>query len=50
MNSKEMSSTEIDRPFVVGVEGNIGSGKSTMLKYFENLGDVELLPEPVEQW
>lgn len=39
-----------DRPFIVSVEGNIGSGKSTMLSYFEKFGDVELVPEPVGQW
>jgi len=38
------------RPFIVSIEGNIGSGKSTMLKYFEKFSDVELVPEPVAQW
>ena len=38
------------RPFVVSIEGNIGSGKSTMLKYFEKFQDVELVPEPVAEW
>ena len=38
------------RPFVVSVEGNIGSGKSTMLDYFDKFPEVELLPEPVKQW
>ena len=37
------------RPFVVSIEGNIGSGKSTMLKYFEKFQDVELVPEPVAE-
>ena len=27
------------RPFVVSVEGNIGSGKSSMLKCFENMSE-----------
>jgi hypothetical protein len=27
-----------------------GSGKSTMLKYFDKYPDVELIPEPVAQW
>ncbi len=49
-NRPNMTSSENNRPFVVSVEGNIGSGKSTMLKYFERLNDVELLPEPVEKW
>merc|ERR1719273_1240883 len=38
------------RPFVVSIEGNIGAGKSTMLKFFEKYSDVELIPEPVAQW
>jgi len=39
-----------NRPFVVSIEGNIGAGKSTMLKFFEKYRDVELIPEPVAQW
>ena len=39
------------RPFVVSVEGNIGSGKSTMLRYFEKMdGNVTVLAEPVTEW
>lgn len=38
------------RPFIVSIEGNIGAGKSTMLKFFESYSDVELLAEPVDQW
>ena len=44
------SAASCRRPFIVSVEGNIGSGKSTMLSYFEKFGDVELVPEPVGQW
>lgn len=39
-----------NRPFIVSIEGNIGSGKSTMLNYFQKYKDVELVPEPVAQW
>jgi len=39
-----------NKPFVVSIEGNIGAGKSTMLKFFEKYNDVELIPEPVAQW
>ena len=37
---------------MVSVEGNIGSGKSTMLKYFESIEDneVTVMPEPVPEW
>ena len=43
-------SRQTNRPFVVSIEGNIGAGKSTMLKFFESYTDVELIPEPVAQW
>ena len=43
-------SMQTNRPFVVSIEGNIGAGKSTMLKFFESYNDVELIPEPVAQW
>jgi len=39
-----------NRPFIVSIEGNIGSGKSTMLNYFNKFTDVELIPEPVTDW
>ena len=48
--TRRTGSAASDRPFIVSVEGNIGSGKSTMLSYFEKFGDVELVPEPVGQW
>ena len=38
------------RPFVVSIEGNIGSGKSTMINYFKNFEDIQIHPEPVEKW
>ena len=39
-----------NRPFIVSIEGNIGAGKSTMLKFFDQFTDVETVPEPVAQW
>ena len=43
--------TDSKRPFVVSIEGNIGSGKSTMLKYFEKVDEnVAVVPEPVTEW
>lgn len=38
------------KPFVVAVEGNIGSGKSTMIDYFKRFADVQAHPEPVDKW
>ena len=48
--TKSMQNNRNNRPFVVSIEGNIGAGKSTMLKFFEQYRDVELIPEPVAQW
>jgi len=38
------------RPFVVSIEGNIGSGKSTMINYFKDFKDIQIHPEPVGKW
>lgn len=51
---RAMSSLEFSDPnqkYRVSVEGNIGCGKSTFLKYFEGISpNVEVLSEPIEQW
>lgn len=36
--------------FTVTVEGNVGSGKSSFLQYFEKCPNVEVLYEPVDMW
>jgi len=36
--------------FTVCVEGNIGSGKTMLLKYFSDKEDVAVMEEPVVQW
>uniref|UniRef100_A0A0X3NT59 Deoxynucleoside kinase n=2 Tax=Schistocephalus solidus TaxID=70667 RepID=A0A0X3NT59_SCHSO len=37
--------------YKVAVEGNIGCGKSTFLKYFESLSpNIEVSLEPIERW
>ncbi|KAJ8936372.1 hypothetical protein NQ314_012391, partial [Rhamnusium bicolor] len=33
--------TPSDRPFRVSIEGNIGAGKSTLIKYFANMQGIE---------
>ncbi|XP_014664194.1 PREDICTED: thymidine kinase 2, mitochondrial-like [Priapulus caudatus] len=38
------------RTFKVFVEGNIASGKSTFLNYFNHSPDIEIRTEPVEKW
>lgn len=40
-------------PRIISIEGNIGSGKSTFIKYLSkvfNKSKVILVPEPVDQW
>uniref|UniRef100_A0A1I8FEB8 DNK domain-containing protein n=1 Tax=Macrostomum lignano TaxID=282301 RepID=A0A1I8FEB8_9PLAT len=50
--NERMSSSH--KKFTVSVEGNIGSGKSTMLEYFSSVksaqGIVESIPEPIDKW
>lgn len=38
------------QPFTIFVEGNIGAGKSTFLKYFDEFKNVDVVQEPVEEW
>ncbi|CAL4210743.1 unnamed protein product [Meganyctiphanes norvegica] len=38
------------RKFTVCVEGNIGSGKTMLLKYFSEKEDVSVMEEPVVKW
>ncbi|CAH2037136.1 unnamed protein product, partial [Iphiclides podalirius] len=38
------------RPFRVSIEGNIGSGKSTCIKYFDKFHNVEKHAEPIQEW
>ncbi|KAF5287481.1 hypothetical protein FQA39_LY04109 [Lamprigera yunnana] len=42
--------TPTDRPFRVSIEGNIGAGKSTLIKYFSNFNGIETYTEPIEWW
>lgn len=34
----------------IAVEGNIGAGKSSLMKYFAQIPNCETHPEPVERW
>ena len=45
-----MFSTQRRKTFKVAVEGNIGSGKTTLIKSFENDPNVDVWPEPVQKW
>jgi deoxyadenosine/deoxycytidine kinase len=39
-----------EKPFTVFIEGNIASGKSTLLDYFHKFDKVLILKEDVEKW
>ena len=35
----------------ISIEGNIGVGKSTLLKIIKNkMKDIEVIQEPIDQW
>lgn len=34
----------MDKPFKVSIEGNIGVGKSTLIRYFDGLSGIETHP------
>ncbi|XP_066140500.1 deoxynucleoside kinase-like isoform X3 [Euwallacea fornicatus] len=42
--------TPVDRPFRVSIEGNIGAGKSTLIKYFQGMEGIETYAEPIDWW
>ena len=50
IESENKDTLNTKRPFVVSIEGNIGSGKSTMINYFKNFTDIQIHPEPVQKW
>lgn len=39
-----------EKPYTIFVEGNIGAGKTTFVKYFNQFKNVEVVPEPVEMF
>jgi len=51
--STQMSSA-ISSPIILSIDGNIGSGKSTLYKdlqaYYSNNADICFVPEPVDDW
>lgn len=47
-NTVKLYSAHKERTVVV--EGNIGSGKSSFLQYFDQHEDIFVVPEPVELW
>ena len=39
-----------ERPVVISIEGNIGSGKTTVINYLKQFDNVQAHAEPVEKW
>ena len=35
---------------ILSLEGTIGAGKTTLLSYLEKIGNVCVIPEPIEDW
>jgi len=54
LSDKEPQTNQVEKPghqtFTVAVEGNIGSGKTTMLNYFAKFPEIEVVCEPVDRW
>ncbi|XP_032596639.1 deoxynucleoside kinase isoform X2 [Drosophila grimshawi] len=49
--SKGQKFAQNTQPYTVLIEGNIGSGKTTFLNYFQKYkNEVTLITEPVEKW
>jgi len=46
----QLLSRRSGRPFTISVEGNVGSGKSTVLNFFKQYPDISVYPEPVSTW
>ncbi|KAK9541074.1 hypothetical protein VZT92_001149 [Zoarces viviparus] len=40
----------MEKKAVICIEGNIASGKTTCLKYFEKTSNVKVLTEPISKW
>lgn len=49
-NSMAAVKTDLNRPFTVIVEGNVGSGKTTFLNHFNKYNYVGICAEPIEMW
>jgi len=47
---EQLLSRKSGRPFTISVEGNVGSGKTTVLEFFQQYPDMSVYPEPVSRW
>lgn len=39
-----------NKPFTIFIEGNTGSGKTSLLNYLEKFEDIAVLKEDVDVW
>ncbi|XP_040033979.1 thymidine kinase 2, mitochondrial isoform X2 [Gasterosteus aculeatus] len=46
----KLARNEGDKKTVICIEGNIASGKTTCVNYFEKNSNIEVLAEPVSKW
>lgn len=46
----DLNNIPLNRPLRVSVEGNIGSGKSTLMNYFKRFSFIEAYSEPLDKW
>lgn len=46
----ELGNIPLNRPLRVSVEGNIGSGKSTLMNYFKQFSFIQTHSEPLDKW
>nr|XP_023011511.1 deoxynucleoside kinase-like [Leptinotarsa decemlineata]XP_023011512.1 deoxynucleoside kinase-like [Leptinotarsa decemlineata] len=49
-NSLASPTSVLSHPFTVAVEGNVGSGKTTFLNYFNKFDNVGVFAEPIDLW
>jgi deoxyadenosine/deoxycytidine kinase len=50
MQGLSMESNQIHKKKLLILEGNMGAGKSTMLKILNKMSDVNVIPEPTDKW
>ena len=40
----------MNKTYNITIEGNIAAGKSTLLKYLDNVKDCQIVWEPIDSW
>jgi Tfp pilus assembly pilus retraction ATPase PilT len=55
-NEEQRTHFEPDEPMIISIEGNVGAGKSTLIRAIkdkirrEDIKDIMVLEEPIEEW